>query len=266
MNAKHLAGIVALSLFLLLLGYALEPNPASAALPGNSAAPARAAVPATSGTITGGTITGRVLLEGPAPASRMIDMSGEPACRAAHPAPVAFPDVETGDHGALEDVVVYIKSGLGNESFSAPGTPVTLDQKGCMYSPHVVALMTNQTLLIRNSDPTVHNVHLLARANRPWNKSEPFGVPPLQETFSRPELAMPLVCNVHPWMRGYIFVFANPYFQVTSRSGEFTLRNLPPGTYTIEAWQEKFGTLDETVKLGSRESKSVSFAFHSSAR
>lgn len=261
MNAKKLMAIFAFSLFSLVLGYALQPNSASAAPPASVPASARAADSSGSGTITG-----RVVLEGPAPAPRMIDMSGEPACRAAHPSPVAFPEVEMGDHGALEDVVVYIKSGLGNDSFAAPQTSVSLDQKGCMYSPHVVALMTNQTLLIRNSDPTVHNVHLLAHSNRSWNKSEPSGVPPLQETFSRPEMAMPLVCNVHPWMRGYIFVFANPYFQVTSRSGEFTLRNLPPGTYTLEAWQEKFGTLDQTVTLGARESKSVSFVFHSAAR
>ncbi|MGH9698150.1 MAG: carboxypeptidase regulatory-like domain-containing protein [Candidatus Acidiferrales bacterium] len=255
MHAKNLTTIFAFLLFPLLLGFALKPNPASAAPPAPVADSASA-----------GTITGRVVLDGPAPAPRMIDMSGEPACRAAHPAPVAFPEVEMGDHGALADVVVYIKSGLASESFSAPETPVSLDQKGCMYSPHVVALMTNQTLLIANSDSTVHNVHLLSRLNRPWNKSEPSGVPPLRESFSLPELAMPLVCNVHPWMRGFIFVFANPYFQVTSRSGEFTLRNLPPGTYTLEAWQEKFGMLDQTVTLGPHESKSVSFVFHSSAR
>lgn len=261
MHAKNLTAIFAFSLFLLLPGFALKPNPASAAPPVTAEASARAADSSASGTITG-----RVVLEGPAPAPRMIDMSGEPACRAAHPSPIAFPEVELGDHGALADAVVYIKSGLANQSFAAPQTPVSLDQKGCMYSPHIVALMTNQTLLIANSDSTVHNVHLLARLNRPWNKSEPSGVPPLKETFSRPELAMPLVCNVHPWMRGYIFVFANPYFQVTSRSGEFSLRDLPPGTYTLEAWQEKFGTLDQIVTLGPRESKSVSFVFHSSAR
>ncbi|MGH9758663.1 MAG: carboxypeptidase regulatory-like domain-containing protein [Candidatus Acidiferrales bacterium] len=255
MHAKNLTAIFAFSLFLLLPGFALKPNPASAA-PRASAADSTGSA----------TITGRVVLEGPAPAPRMIDMSGEPACRAAHPAPVDFPDVVTGEQGALANVVVYIKSGLGNESFGAPRTPVTLDQKGCLYEPHVVALMTNQVLSIRNDDPTIHNVHLLAHLNRPWNKSEPSGVPPLQETFDRPELAMPLVCNVHPWMHGFIFVFANPYFQVTTRSGEFTLRNLPPGAYTIEAWQEKLGTLDQTVTLGPHGSKSVSFTFHSGAR
>lgn len=253
MTAKKLAAIFTVSIFALLFVYSLQPNPASA-----SASPRSAD--------SSGTISGRVVLEGPPPPPHMIDMSGEPGCRGTHPSPIAYPEVELGDHGALEDVVVYIKSGLGNQSFAAPAAPVSLDQKGCMYSPHVVAIMTNQTLLIANSDPTIHNVHLLSRSNRPWNKSEPSGVPPLRETFSRPELAMPLVCNVHPWMRSFIFVFAHPFFQVTSRSGEFSLRNLPPGTYTLEAWQEKFGTLDQSVTLGPRESKSVSFVFHSSAR
>lgn len=265
MTAKVLAGIFSFALLSLPFGHAFDPAPANASL--RTLPPALAAHSARPEASAGaGSITGRVVLEGPPPPARRIDMSGELACRAAHPSPVVYPDVVMGDHGALEDAVVYVKSGLGSGSFAPPQSPVELDQKGCMYQPHVVALMTRQTLLIGNDDATVHNVHLLARVNPSWNKSEPSGVPPLQETFSRPELAMTLVCNVHPWMRGYIFVFAHPYFQVTSRSGEFTLRNLPPGSYTIEAWQEKFGTLDQTVTIGAHQTKSITFVFHSSAR
>jgi plastocyanin len=212
---------------------------------------------------TAGSISGTVTLEGPPPVFRPIDMSGESACAKANPAPVIPPIVVTGDHGALANAVVYVKSGLGRYRFDTPKQPVYLNQKRCMYEPRVLALMTNQTLVIANADQTVHNVHALARENRSWNRSEQPGEAPFETSFARPELAMPIMCNVHPWMRGVVFVFAHPYFAITPTTGNFELKNLPPGTYTIEAWHEKFGTQDQTVTLGSKESKSIAFAFTS---
>lgn len=135
-----------------------------------------------------------------------------------------------------------------------------------MYEPHVLAVMTNQPIEIRNNDATVHNIHAMPRINRSWNRSEEPGNPPFQVRFPLPERAIPIMCNVHPWMRAFVFVFDNPYFAVTPKSGAFALKNLPPGTYTIEAWQEKYGVRDQTVTLAPRESTSVSFVFtaHSS--
>ncbi len=124
-------------------------------------------------------------------------------------------------------------------------------------------MMVNQPFEVHNEDQTIHNVHPMPRDNKPWNKSEPVGDPPIQATFTKPELAIPIACNIHPWMRAFLFVFAHPYFDVTPKSGEFALKNLPPGTYTIEAWQERFGFQDQTVTIGSKESKSVDFTFHS---
>jgi hypothetical protein len=211
---------------------------------------------------TAGSITGTVKLDGAPPQFRPIDMSAEAACVQANPSSVVPPIVVSGAHGALANVVVYVKSGLGSYHFDTPTAPVVLDQKGCMYVPRILAAMTNQPVEIHNEDQTIHNVHPMPRENKSWNKSEPVGDPPIQATFTKPELAIPIACNIHPWMRAYLFVFADPYFDLTSATGEFALKNLPPGTYTIEAWQEKFGTQDQTITIGPKESKSVDFVFH----
>lgn len=210
---------------------------------------------------TAGSISGTVTLAGPLPVFRPIDMSAEPACAQANPAAVLPPVVVTGANGALANVVVYVKSGLGRYRFDTPHEPTSFTQQRCMYSPRVVALMTNQTLRITNADPTVHNIHALPRENRSWNRSQQPGEPPLETSFARPELAIPIMCNVHPWMRAIVFVFDHPYFAVTQTTGAFELKNLPPGTYTIEAWHEKFGTQGQTVTLGAKESRAISFTF-----
>jgi hypothetical protein len=158
--------------------------------------------------------------------------------------------------------VIYVKSGLGNYRFDSPPDPVVLDQRGCMYEPHVLALMVNQPLEVRNDDATIHNVHPESKANESWNRSQTPGAPPLTTSFAKPELAIRVECNVHPWMRSYMFVFAHPYYAVTSTAGTFELKNLPAGTYTIEAWQEKYGVQDQTVTVGAKASKNISFAFH----
>jgi len=214
---------------------------------------------------TVGAISGTVKLDGPPPQYKPIDMSAEAACVQANPKPVLPPIVITGAHGTLANAVVYVKAGLGSYRFDTPTTPVVLDQKGCMYTPRVLAVMVNQPLQVNNEDQTIHNVHPMSHENRAWNKSEPVGEPPLQSTFTQPELAIPIVCNIHPWMRAFLFVFAHPYFDITPQTGEFALKSLPPGTYTIEAWHERFGVQDQTVTIGPKESKSISFTFHSAA-
>ena len=212
---------------------------------------------------TAGSITGTVVLNGPPPVVQPIDMDSEPACAKAHSSPVFPPEVVTGKDGALANVVVFVKSGLENYRFETPKDAVVLDQKGCMYEPHVVALMVNQRLEIRNDDATIHNVHSMPKINEGWNKAQRVGGPPLEATFTSPELAIPFMCNVHPWMRSFVFVFGHPYYAVTSTSGAFALRGLPPGTYSIEAWQEKYGVQERRVTLAPKESKALTFTFNS---
>ncbi|HXW62112.1 MAG TPA: carboxypeptidase regulatory-like domain-containing protein [Candidatus Acidoferrales bacterium] len=210
---------------------------------------------------TAGSITGTVKFEGALPVFRPIDMSAEAACVQANPQPVTPNVVVLGEHGALAATVVYVKSGLGRYHFDTPKDPAVLDQKGCNYEPRVLALRTFQPFEVRNTDPLTHNVHPIPRENRPWNRSIGAGEAPYVTTFSHPELAVPVVCNIHPWMRAYLFVFDNPYFDVTTKSGTFELKNLPPGTYTIEAWHERFGTQDLSVSIAPKQSKSVAFTF-----
>lgn len=210
---------------------------------------------------TAGSITGVVTFEGTPPVLRPIDMSAEAACIQANAHPITPPIVVLGERGTLANVVVYVKSGLGRYHFDTPKDPAVLDQKGCMYEPRVLALMTNQPFEVKNTDPTTHNVHPTPRENRPWNRSIGAGEAPYVTTFSHQELAIPVVCNIHPWMRAYLFVFAHPYFDVTTKSGSFQLKNLPPGTYTIEAWHERLGTQDVSVTIQPKQSETISFVF-----
>lgn len=210
---------------------------------------------------TTATITGTVTLDGTPPVNPSIIMTNAPECAKLHSSPAVYPQVVTGDQGALADVIVYVKAGLGNYHFDIPSTPVTLDQAGCMYEPHVLGVMAGQKLAVKNTDPVVHNVHPVPHENHAWNKSQPVGSETIETSFEHPELAVRVLCNLHPWMRAYVFVFASPYFDVTSKEGTFELKNLPPGTYTIEAWQEKYGTQDHSVTLGPKETKSISFTF-----
>ena len=214
---------------------------------------------------TAGSVTGTVTLDGKAAPEKPINMSAEPYCQKANSGPVVPPTVVTDDKGDLGNVVIFVKDGLGDYVFTTPTDSVPLAQKGCMYSPHVIAVMAGQTFEVKNDDQTTHNIHPMPKDNREWNKSQPPGASPLDETFGRAEVAIPVKCNVHPWMKSYIFVFKNPYYAVTSKDGKFTLKDLPPGTYTIEAWQEKYGVLDQTVTIGAKESKPLTFTFKTAA-
>ncbi len=248
-----LAGVVALA----FVGCGGKKEEAPTASPSASA-------PAGGKTIdagTAGSVAGTVTLDGKAPAAKAINMSAEPYCQKAHASPVVPPEVVTGEKGALANVVVFVKDPMGDYVFQTPSASVVLDQKGCMYDPHVIATMAGQTVEVKNDDQTTHNIHPMPKDNREWNKSQPPGAAPIDDSFARAELAIPVKCNVHPWMKSYIFVFKHPYYAVTGKDGSFTLSNLPPGTYTIEAWQEKYGTLDQSVTIGPKESKTVSFTF-----
>jgi len=212
---------------------------------------------------TVGSISGTVTYDGPAPSFQPIDMSASPACVQANPSPVIPPIVVLGDQSALANVVVYVKEGLRNYRYDVPKATAVLQQKNCMYDPHVLALMTGQPFEVQNNDPTMHNVHPMPKHNRQWSNSQPAGSAALKETFTHTEFAMPVLCNVHPWMRSFVFVFDHPYFSVTPKTGTFELTHLPPGTYTIEAWHETLGVQDQTVTLGPKQSPMISFAFKS---
>ena len=187
-------------------------------------------------------------------------MAADPSCAKQHPTPVVNQYVVTDAQGGLQNVVVFIAEGLGDQTFEPPSQPVVIDQKGCMYQPHVLGMQANQRLEVVNDDPTSHNIHPVPANNREWNKSEPPGSK-ADETFLREEIAIPVKCNIHPWMRGYVAVFKHPYFAVTGKDGSFELRNLRPGTYTIKAWQERLGTSTQKITIGPNDTKDIDFVF-----
>jgi len=230
-------------------------------------APATASAPAgkTVNPATAGEVTGSVKLDGAAPKAKNINMAAEPACGKARTSPAMTEEVVTGDGGTLANVVVYVKSGLEGYSFPAPSGPAKIDQQGCQYHPHVVGLQVGQNLDVVNSDQTTHNIHPIPKENREWNESQPPGAAPIEKSFAREEIAIPVKCNVHPWMKAYMAVLPNPYFQVTDKDGKFDLKDLPPGTYTLSAWHELYGTSEQTVTIGPKESKSVTFTFKAAA-
>jgi len=205
-------------------------------------------------------IVGSVKLDGAAPHQKLIDMSKEPSCAAVHKdKPVTTESVVVGANGGLANVVVYISQGLtGNEA--PPSQPAQLEQKGCQYVPHVVAVDAGQHIKIMNDDQTSHNIYPQATKNVPWNKSQPAGAQPLDVTWASEEIAIPVKCNVHPWMRAYIVVVKGP-FGVSDDGGSFKLDNVPPGNYTLTAWHETYGTQTQNVTIAAGKPAAVSFTF-----
>jgi plastocyanin len=214
------------------------------------------------GVSSNASVAGEVKFEGPLPKTMPINMAADPKCAMQHPGAVMRDDVMTGSGGGLGNVIVFVASGLGSRNFEVPNDPVVIQQKGCMYWPHVIAMRANQKLEVLNSDKTAHNIHPTPANNREWNKFQPPGSP-LEETFPREEVAIPVRCNLHPWMRGYIAVFKHPFFAVTGKDGSFQLPSLPAGEYMVEAWHERLGTLTQKLTIAAGESKKIEFVFKS---
>ena len=228
------------------------------AAPASSGAAAPAA-PAVDPAIAA-TVTGKVTFTGTAPAPAPIKLSADPYCEKANPGLKTENEV-VGTDGSVGNVFVYVKDGLGDRTFTAPSTPVVLDQKGCHYTPHVLGIQVGQPLQIVNSDDTLHNIHGLPKANREFNQGQPIQGMKMTHTFSTKEVMIPFKCDVHAWMNAWIGVLDHPYYAVTSTDGTFSLKGLPPGTYTIEAWHERLGTQTQTVTVGEKETKDVAFTF-----
>jgi hypothetical protein len=214
---------------------------------------------------TGGEISGTVYFEGRAPRRQVIHMDEDPVCMSEHRGQTVYAeDGEVNSNGTLPNVFVYVKAGTEKYRFAPPAQPVILAQKGCMYVPHVLGIQVGQPLEIISEDPTMHNVHLIARNNPQWNFSQPPGAPPIVKTFYRPEVMMKVECNQHPWMRCYIGAVTNPFYAVTGAEGQYVLQGLPAGAYTLEAWTATFGTRQQTVTVKPKGTAKADFIFHRS--
>ncbi len=205
-------------------------------------------------------VKGVVRFKGTAARLTRIDMSADPYCAKAHPSAVTTEDLLADANGGLENVVVFVSGGLEAATFPIPDEPVVMEQKGCQYKPHVLAMRAGQKLKVVNADATAHNIHPMPNNNREWNVSQPPGVP-VEQVFAREEVAISVKCNIHPWMRSYIAVVKNPYFAVTDKNGAFELKDLPPGNYTVQAWHEKLGSRTQKITVGGGPTQPVEFVF-----
>jgi plastocyanin len=225
-----------------------------------NAAPSTAATPVPAATpidpATAASVSGTVSLDGTAPKAAKIDMTQDPACKGSNTA-----ETVVADAGKLSNVFVYVKEGLGTRTFDVPKDPVTIDQSGCKYHPHVLGVMAGQTLKIVNSDPTTHNIHPTPADNREWNESQPPQSPALEKSFAREEIMLPVKCNQHPWMKMYVNVVKTPFYAVTGPDGKFEIKGLPPGDYTLAFVQEKMGTQEQKVTVAAKDSKTVDMTF-----
>jgi plastocyanin len=206
---------------------------------------------------TAGNVTGHVRLDGAAPPNQPIKTASDPNCKVA----ISTESYVVGSDGALANVFVYVKDGLGNRVFPVPDTPVVLSQKNCTYQPHVFGIQVGQTLDILSEDETLHNVHAVPMANQEFNVGQPGVGVRNQHVFSTKEVMVPFKCDVHRWMSAFVGVVDHPFFAVSAADGSFSLKGLPPGTYTVEAVHEKLGTQTQTVTIGEKETRDLAFTF-----
>jgi len=203
-------------------------------------------------------ITGKVNLDGKPPEQKEIDMSGVKECAAKHTDPVQEQTVVANDKGDLANVIVAIKKEEGKDlPGEVPTEAAVLDQKGCMYEPHALAMMTGQPFKVKNDDEFLHNVHSLSTVNPPFNFGQPTkddgkDVDPMKaaEYFR-------VKCDVHPWMSAYIAVFEHPFFAVTKDDGTYKIpiKGLADGDYTLTFWHEKYATDPVEEKITVKDGK-----------
>ena len=209
--------------------------------------------------VEGSSLAGKVIFEGTPPAPQIIKADADPTCLLQHQDGIASEEIVANPNGTLKNVLVFVKGGLEGQTFEAPKEPVVFDQSGCHYTPHVFGIQVNQPLQILNSDDTLHNVHALPQKSKEFNLGMPLKGMKLTKTFTSPEVGIKIKCEVHPWMSAYAGVFDHPFYSVTGDDGTFTLKDLPPGEYVLEAWQEKLGSQTQTVKVP--EAAEVTFSF-----
>jgi plastocyanin len=248
-----LRGVLAFSGALLVFACRNQPEPVATNSPPAPAA-REASVVAPLG---GSTIRGVVSYTG-RDTDVPLPISGDPFCAATE---MSSESIVGDGAGHLGNVVVFVKSGPVGGPYAVPAEPAVLEQKGCRYFPHVLALRAGQRLRIVNSDATLHNIHGQAQANPSFNVGQPFAGMELFKTFEQREVAMPLRCSVHPWMLAWVAVLEHPFFAVSREDGGFEIGGLAAGTYTLEAWHETLGTLTAEATVVADGVAEVAFPF-----
>ena len=216
-------------------------------------------------TVDVGTLTGTIVVDGTVAPSDIIRLDGDPKCLALAAGEERRAEyVVIGSGNTLQNAFVYVKDGLPAAMYPVPAQPAVLDQQKCRYVPRVLGVQVGQQLTIRNSDPLLHNVRAEAVVNQPFDIGTPAQQMEVPKTFATREVMVPVKCNVHPWMNGYIGVLEHPFFAVTDANGRFSIPALPAGTYTIEVWHERFGTQSRQITVAARDTKELTFTYKAS--
>ena len=211
-----------------------------------------------------GTLKGNIKYEGKIPSPRPLKMDADPICGASHEGKVFSESFIVDDKMNLKNVLVWIKNINYVLGTKIEQSPVVLDQKGCVYSPHVLGVMKDQKIIIKNSDATLHNIHSMPKINDQFNFAMPKVVKEKVTSFSSVEEPFYIKCDVHPWMKSWVLVQDHPYFAVTDSKGNFKIENIPPGTYEVIAWQEKFKmkrAITKTIKITDSSETIQNFVF-----
>lgn len=204
-------------------------------------------------------VTGVITYDGEVPKFKEIKMDADPVCLTHHSGPV-YPQMLTlGDNKTLGDVFVHISQGVPEKKYPVPEDAAVLDQKGCMYNPHILGIMVGQPLKVLNPDGTLHNVHAVTKENAEFNIAMPKFRKEITKVFDKPEFMLSMKCDVHPWMGAWITVLSHPFFDVTQDDGKYAIENLPAGEYTVQIWHEKLGTKEAQVTLSDGETKEINF-------
>lgn len=204
------------------------------------------------------TLTGTITYTGQVPSFQPIDMSADPMCADKHDEPVYPQSLELGEGNTVANIFVQVRDTFAEDEYDVPSTPVVIDQRGCVYYPHVVGVMAGQPLQFWNSDAILHNVHGTPEKNREFNLGMPASLKEKAVTLNTPEEFVPVKCDVHPWMSAYVAVMTHPYFDTTADDGRYEI-TVPPGTYTVEAWHERLGTETSEVTVADGETATVDF-------
>jgi plastocyanin len=207
-------------------------------------------------------IIGTITLNGtPPPEVPYTPLMNDATCGAMYKTAPTTHFYAVGPNHELADVIVSLKDVTG-KSTGASQPPVTLDQKGCLYVPQILAIQTGQKLAVKNSDSCIHNVHCVpdVAGNPESNQVQMPGGPDLDYTFAKPEMFMKFKCDVHPWMFAWVSVFDSPYYNISDKDGKFIIKNVPPGKYTVEADHRKLGKLTKEVEVKDSD-VTVNFAF-----
>ncbi len=205
-------------------------------------------------------ITGTITFKGTPPAELPVpQVADDPNCKKMHAEAVTTHHYLVGPKGEFANVVVSLVGAPAKGA--AASAPITLDQKGCEYTPLILAVQTDQKIVVKNSDPVLHNVHTLpaVAGNEEKNNAQTANGPDLVYTFSKPENFLKFKCDVHPWMFAWVTVLDHPYFSVSAKDGSFKIANVPPGKYKIQAAHRKAGVVTKEIEVKEGEAAKVDF-------